>query len=57
MLKRQLRPGLTIVYRQLGDRYRLLTDSSAYPETRWPGPIYGRGLIFLDQEEGNSGSP
>lgn len=57
MLKRELRPGLTIVYRRLGDRYRVLTDTSAHPEAGRPGPIGGRGLVFLDQEEGSSGSP
>lgn len=57
MLKRELRPGLTIVYRRLGDRYRVLTDTSAYPEAARPGPTGGRGLVFLDQEEGSSGSP
>lgn len=56
-MKRRLGPGLTIVYRDLGTKYRLLTDNSAYPEADLLKPTGEHPLVLLDQEEHTSGSP
>jgi hypothetical protein len=57
MLKRRLGPGAIIVYRNLGAKYRVLSDNSAYPEASLLKPANDRGLVLLDQEEDTSGSP
>jgi hypothetical protein len=57
MLRQRHGHGVTIAYRHLGPKYRLLTQSSAYVGAELARPRSPEDLVLLEPENSTGGPP